>query len=163
MEENYFSRLLIKAAFSCMACDGSIDEKELELLKKLGKDNNLFVVTDLEQEINSLIEEINQKGMIFLKDFLTELKRANLSEDEEIKLIQTSIATIEADENVHYSEIRFFKVMRGQLKVTNRTILKTLPDIEDYLEQDIISDNYLKKLTVDYFATQTIPKFDPIK
>ena len=55
-------------------------------------------------------------------------------------MIKIAIATIEADEQIEYSEISFFKKIRKNLAISDETILEALPDKEDYLLPDI-ADN----------------------
>jgi len=43
METINFDRLLLKTAFSCMACDGDIDKREIKLIKRLHKEKRLLV------------------------------------------------------------------------------------------------------------------------
>ena len=166
MTQPKFEDLLLQTAFSCMACDSDIEKREIDLITSLEKKERLFNVENIEDELNQLVKEINQKGIGFLKEFLSNLDKASLSEDQELKIIRIALKTIESDEKVEYSEIKFFKIIRTKLNVSNQKILEKLSHInnlEEYLEQDIISDSYLKKLTLDYFSSQSIPEFDLIK
>ncbi|MEO6681871.1 MAG: hypothetical protein ABIN48_03510 [Ginsengibacter sp.] len=160
MEIINFNSLLLKTAFSCMACDGHIDKRELKLIKKMHVDNNYFGEMNIDSELNILLTEINKDGHLFLKNFLKKLTSVELSENEEIKLIEAAIETIKSDEKVEYSEIKFFKVIRSKLKIGNVAILSKHPDFEEYLEQDILSDSYLSRLQDNFFDTQVLPKFE---
>lgn len=162
METINFNELLLKTAFSCMACDADIDKRELQLIKQLHKDKHIFGDIDINAKLDELLIDINNNGNKFLKDYLRELKVSNLSENEELKLIEVAISTIKADDKVEYSEIKFFKVIRAKLSIENEPILNIHPDFEEYLERDIVSESYLSKLKNDFFDTQTLPKFDTI-
>lgn len=145
-----------------MACDADIDERELQLIKQLHKDKQIFGDIDINAKLDELLIDINNNGNQFLKDYLRELKVSNLSENEELKLIEVAISTIKADDKVEYSEIKFFKVIRAKLSIENEPILNIHPNFEEYLERDIVSESYLSKLKNDFFDTQTLPKFDTI-
>ena len=145
-----------------MACDADIDKRELQLIKQLHKDKHIFGDIDINAKLDELLIDINNNGNQFLKDYLRELKVSNLSESEELKLIEVAISTIKADDKVEYSEIKFFKVIRAKLSIDNEPILKIHPDFEEYLERDIVSESYLTKLKNDFFDTQTLPTFDAI-
>lgn len=162
METLDFNRLLLKTAFSCMACDGDIDQREVKLIKQLHKDNKTFGEVDIDSELDNLLLAINKHGHQFLKSFFSELTSVELSEANELKLIEVAIDTIKADEKVEYSEIKFFKVIRSKLKINNEPILEKHPDFDEYLEQDIISESYLSRLQNDFFDTQSLPKFELI-
>ena len=158
MEQINFNKLLLKTAFSCMACDGDIDKRELVLIKKIHQDTKIFGEIDINQELENLLLEINRDGHKFLKRYFNELTSTELSEQDELKLIEVAINTINSDDKVEYSEIKFFKVIRSKLKIDNEPILAKHPDFEDYLEQDIISESYLARLQADFFDTNPIPE-----
>lgn len=159
METLHFNKLLLKTAFSCMACDGDIDKREVKLIKQLQKERKTFGEIDINAELDTLLLAINKDGQQFLKDYFNELTTTELTEANELKLIEVAIDTIKADEKIEYSEIKFFKVIRSKLKIENESILEKYPDFEDYLEQDIISDSYLSKLQDDFFDTHTPNEF----
>ncbi|MCB0742355.1 MAG: hypothetical protein KDC67_00505 [Ignavibacteriae bacterium] len=162
METLHFNKLLLKTAFSCMACDGDIDKREVKLIKQLQKERKTFGEIDINAELDTLLLAINKDGHQFLKGYFNELTNTELTEANELKLIEVAIDTIKADEKVEYSEIKFFKVIRSKLKIDNEPILEKHPDFEDYLEQDIITDSYLSRLQDDFFDTHISNEFELI-
>lgn len=162
MEQISFNKLLLKTAFSCMACDGDIDKREVVLIKTMHQQKKIFGEIDINQELDNLILEINRDGHKFLRSYFNELTSSELTEQNELKLIEVAIDTIKADDKVEYSEIKFFKVIRSKLKIDNEQILAIRPDFEEYLEQDIISESYLARLQDDFCDTQTLPEFELI-
>lgn len=163
METINFNKLLLKTAFSCMACDGDIDEREVRLIKSLHKNNKTFGDIDINIELNKLTRLINADGNGFFKSFFKELTAFDLSENNQSTLIDVAISTIKADNIIEYSEIKFFKVIRSKLPIGNDSILKVYPDFEDYLEEDIISESYLSKLQDGFFDNKALPNFELIK
>ncbi len=163
MEQIHFNKLLLKTAFSCMACDGDIDKREIVLIKKMHQEKKIFGELEFNQELDNLLLEINHDGHGFLRSYFNELKTSVLSEVNELKIIEVAIDTIKADDKVEYSEIKFFKVIRSNLKIKNEAILSNHPDFEEYLEQDIISESYLRKLQDDFFDSNIITQFDIIR
>ena len=162
MEQISFNKLLLKTAFSCMACDGDIDKREVVLIKTMHQQKKIFGDIDINQELDNLLLEINRDGHKFLRSYFNELTSSELTEQNELKLIEAAIDAIKADNKVEYSEIKFFKVIRSKLKIDNEPILAIHPDFEEYLEQDIISESYLARLQDDFFDTQTLPEFELI-
>ncbi len=142
-----------------MACDGDIDKREVVLIKTIHQEKKIFGEIDINQELENLLLEINRDGHKFLKSYFNELTSTELSEQDELKLIEVAIDTINADDKVEYSEVKFFKVIRSKLKIDNEPILAKHPDFEDYLEQDIISESYLARLQDDFFDTNTLSEF----
>jgi len=145
-----------------MACDGDIDKREVKLIKQLQKERKTFGEIDINAELDTLLLAINKDGQQFLKDYFNELTTTELTEPNELKLIEVAIDTIKADDKVEYSEIKFFKVIRSKLKIDNEPILEKHPDFEDYLEQDIITDSYLSRLQDDFFDTHISNEFELI-
>lgn len=162
MEKIYFNELLLKTAFSCMACDGQIDKRELELIKKLHNENTFFGELDIDDFLNIWYSELSQDGQKFLRNFFKDLSSTILTIEDELKIIEAAIKTIKADEKIEYSEIKFFKVIRSKLKIQNDSILAVHPDFEEYLEQDIMSDSYLAQLQDDFFNFQKFDKTELI-
>ena len=162
METINFNKLLLKTAFSCMACDGDIDKKEVKLIKRLHKEKKTFGDIDINQEMDNLLIAINKDGHQFLKQYFQELTATTLTEANELEIVKVAIETIKADDKIEYSEIKFFKVIRSKLKIGNQPILDKYPDFEDYLEQDIISDSYLSRLQDDFFDTHISNEFQLI-
>ena len=59
METN-FNNLLLRTAFSCMACDGEIAPEEVALIKTLSREKSLFGDVDIEVELRKMLEELKE-------------------------------------------------------------------------------------------------------
>ena len=51
LERHEFQRLLFRTAFCLMACDGHIDEREINEIKKMNKSSAYFQGIDLSDEL----------------------------------------------------------------------------------------------------------------
>jgi len=162
METITFDKLLVRTAFCCMAADGDIDKREIESIKSMCDKSPLFKDLNFEQEINQLVAGINSKGKAFIQHYFELLHKTELSEQEELTLIDFALQTIYADEQVLYSEIKFFKNIRHRLKISDEKILNRFPGIEQFLEEDIVSESFLDKITNQYFDTIELPQFELI-
>lgn len=162
METISFDKLLLQTAFCCMASDGNIDKREISLIKSMCEKSELFKNFNFQEEINQLVTALNVNGKAFIQYYFDLLKQTSLSGQEELTLIDFAIQTINADEQVEYSEIKFFKNIRHRLKISDEKILAKFPDLEQYLEEDIITDSFLDKITSQYFETTELPQFDLI-
>lgn len=156
MEQN---ELLLRTAFACMSCDGDIAAEEVDLINQMATEKHLFGDIDIEKKLDDLVKEINAKGKGFLKQYLVSLADQTLTEDEELKVADVAVQTIRSDNKIEYSEIKFFKVLRSNLKVvSDETLLEKIEGIdENYLAQDIRAD-YLQMYD-DYFDAIEIPNF----
>ena len=133
--------LYLKTLFCCSACDGDIAPEEVNLVKDFSLNEKSFEGFNVEEVINGYITEINKQGKLFLKEYLNEVNDANLSNEEQLKIIELAIRMIEADNQILYSEVKFFKKLRNRLSVKDETILKKYPEYEDYLLPDINSED----------------------
>jgi uncharacterized tellurite resistance protein B-like protein len=158
-----FDRLLLKTAFCCMASDGDIDNKEVEQIKLMCEKSSLFANLDFQEAINVFISELNKEGKLFINRYFDELKTTSWTEEEEISLIDFAIQTIMADNKIEYSEIKFFKIIRHNLKISDEKILAVYPDIEYWLEKDIVTESYLDKIKQQYLDIMELPEFQLIK
>lgn len=138
METN---ELFLKTLFCCSACDGEIAPEEVSLVKQLSLNDSTFESLEVENILNAYVERINKQGSIFLKDYLSEVANATLSDEEQLKLIELAIRMIEADNQILYSEIKFFKKIRNRMSVSDESILAKLPNSEDYLLPDMMVED----------------------
>ena len=162
MDTTTFDKLVLKTAFCCMAADGHIDTREISLIKSMCEKSPLFSNFNFQEEINQLVDKINSGGKTFIKYYFDLLKQTQLSEQEELTLIDFAIQTIKADEQIEYSEIKFFKNIRYRLKVSDDSILAVFPDIEQFLEEDIVTESFLDKITNQYLEAAELPQFELI-
>ena len=160
METISFDRLLLKTAFCCMASDGIIDKKEVAIIKKLCQKSTVFKDFDYKKEINVLVDKLNNNGKDFINYYFNLLKDSDLTNDEELAILEFAVETIKADELIEYSEIKFFKAIRHNLKLSNEQILSKHEDIEFWLEDDIFVESKFDVLVKQYFDSAELPQFD---
>lgn len=146
-----------------MTCDGHIAPNEVALIRKMAEEEAVFGDIDIDTELDFLIEVINSMGMGFLKDYFKVLKNARLQQEQELKLIEIAMNTLYADGKVDYNEVKFFRIFRSLLSVSDRQIIDQNPNLpEEFLESDIFSHAYLGQLFDDYFEKADIPIFDKL-
>lgn len=131
------SELYLKTIFSCIACDGEIAPEEIQLVREISQDSNLFQGLDVEKKTNDWISNINETGATFLKNYLKEIDSVTMSDDEQLTLVSLAFKAIEANNVIEYAEIKFFKKIRKHLSISDYYILATHPDKEIFLLQDI--------------------------
>lgn len=129
--------LYLKTMFCCMACDGDIAPQEIKMVKAIAMQIPILKGLDIESILNTYVSAINQNGSLFLRKYLNELPEEDLTQEEELKVIELSINMIEADNRIDYSEVKFFKKIRSRLSVSDEQILAQHPDKEDFLLSDI--------------------------
>ena len=58
MDKVEFKKILFKVAFCTMACDGHIDDREIEEMKIMDKKTSFFEAIDLSDELEYLLNEL---------------------------------------------------------------------------------------------------------
>lgn len=158
--ENVFEKLLLQTSFACMACDGEIAHEEVATIKSFAEEKKTYGNIDVETELQMLVEEINKKGKTFLKQYLLMVADSSLSVEQECAVLQIALDTIKSDNDIRYSEVKFFKVLRSNLKnITDKEILERVDGIdESYLAQDIkqsymeMYDSYFENIEIAQMA-----------
>jgi len=131
------SELYLKTVFCCIACDCDIAPEEIDLVRNLANNYEAIKELDVESLLNKWIEEINSKGASFLRSYLSDLAESELTDEEQLDIIDLAIKAIEADNRIEYSEVKFFKKIRFRLQISDEAILARHPDKEDFLLPDI--------------------------
>lgn len=131
------NELYLKTIFCCMACDGDIAPEEVAMVKTVTSNEPEFKDLDVEGVVNDYIAAINDREAAFLKQYLKEVSQQEMTDGEQMKVIDLAVRTIMADNVIEYSEVKFFKKIRSRLSLTDEQILEQHPDIEDWLLPDI--------------------------
>ena len=163
MEKTEFEKILLKTAFCCLASDGNIDKREIDLIQSIFMNYDQYRDVNLKNKINSFIEIYNEKGKDFFTFYFDLLKESSFSLDEELAIIDIAIRTIQADDLIEYSEIKFFKIIRHHLTATDSEILEKFPDMEMFLEEDIATESIYDKMKKQYFDTVELRQFEIIQ
>ena len=121
--ENTFKRLLFKTAFCCMACDGHIDQKEVDEIKKMDTNTTYFGDVDLSIELDILLNDLVKSGKKVVNDLFQELKEFKLNPVQELLILEVALRIIHADEKTDENEVKFLKLLRGRLDVYDEIIV----------------------------------------
>lgn len=144
------NEIYLLTAFVCSACDGDIAVEELAYVKDLANNKEVFGDLDVENLLNDYVQKINKEGISFINRFVRELAVSELTEEQQLKVIEIAIKMIEADGKIEYSEVKFFKKMRPSLSISDKSILDKMPEIEDFLLPDIMDRDYEFELANDF-------------
>ena len=148
MEE--FNKILLLTSVCCMACDGEIAKEEVSSLKKLSEEQHLFEKDELKEVLPVIMNSLEKYGYEFVKSYLNLLEKANFDDIQALQILDVATKTIYADKKVEYDEIKFFKSIRKNLKVTNEQILSKVDGVEDYWLSDDAQDNNISAFEVNF-------------
>ena len=91
-----FQKFLFKSAITVMACDGSIDEKEISEIKNIADNEIYFMGYEYESSLIDNLAFIKSGGKNAINQYLTELSNADLNDKQELLLIEVLLRTIES-------------------------------------------------------------------
>ena len=123
METIEFKKVLFKTAFCVMACDGHIDQLEIDEMKKIDTNTSYFNDVDLSNELDDLVKEINVKGKIIISELFKTLRNQKLTLVQELLIIEVSLRIMNADDKVDESEVKFINHLRSKLEVDNQILI----------------------------------------
>lgn len=133
MKTYEFQDFLFKSAITVMACDGSIEEKEINEIKKMADDEIYFMGYEYEQSLKENLNHIKANGKDAINQYLLELSNIKFNDKQELLLIEVLIRTIEADERTHQNEIKFLQMVKSKLKTSEEILISRFPKQISYL------------------------------
>jgi hypothetical protein len=163
MEKNEFKKLLFKVAFCSMACDGHIDEREIDEMKLMDKNTSFFHDIDLSKELSELISELDKKGVQIINDLFKTLKDNILNPIQELIILEIALRIINADQKHDENEIKFIRFLRANLKLHDNEIVDRFGEI-DILHTNSHVKNVVKEGNKKEFIKDlTLPEVNEIK
>ena len=133
MELSKFKEVLLKVAVCAIACDGDIDDREIEVLHKIEKESPYFSALDLSDILEKSLASCTKDLNTFKNNVLDILKSNTLNIVQELSVLEISLRIIAADEIEEDSEREFINDLRVHL------------DLDDFLIEQRFGDiSYLK-------------------
>lgn len=163
LERNEFQRLLFRTSFCLMACDGYIDEREVEEIKKMNKESHYFQGIDLSEELNDLLNDLKEKGRLIVNQLFQSLSNIKLSTVQELLILEVSFRLINADEKVDENEIKFLRLLRSKLKLHDEIIRDRFGAVEYLFDKDYSHDIAKSGTYSDFLSTIFIPEIKEIQ
>lgn len=156
-----FPKILLNTIFTFMVCDGDISPDELEYIKKMTVNQSLFEDMDVDKELQEMVRLVNLKGVDYLGDYFKKVKHADLSEEDELLMLEFALETIKSDNQIKMDEVNFLKILRTMLKSSDEKILTRFPEMaKDFVKKDDLTNAYIKEIYENYFNQKELPKFD---
>ena len=163
MEQSEFKKLLFKTAFCCMACDGHIDEKEIEEMNYIDKKTSYFEDTDFSSELSEMISELKSKGKQFINDLFNTLTNVDLDLVQELLLLEVTIRIIHSDQKVDENEVRFLKYLRSKLKIYNEIIMDRFGPVDLLFDKEYTGFFETEDQQTEMLSRIKLPKMQELK
>lgn len=159
LERPDFQRLLFRTAFCLMACDGHIDEREVNEIKLMNKSSAYFNGIDLTDELEELLSDLKERGKHIVDELFDTLAKLDIGVVQELLILEVSFRLVHADEKVDENEIKFLRFLRSKLKVHDEVIRDRFGVIEYLFDKDYSQDIVKSETHDDLFASMAIPEF----
>ena len=143
MELSKFKEVLLKVAVCAIACDGDIDDREIEMLHKIEKESPYFSALNLSDILQKSLDSCKKDLNTFKNNLLDILKGNTLNIVQELTILEISLRIIAADEIEEDSERAFINDLRVHL------------DLDDFLIEQRFGDiPYLKPKKSEFKSNQ---------
>jgi uncharacterized tellurite resistance protein B-like protein len=133
MKNSEFKDFLFKSAVIAMACDGNIAEEEINEIKTIVANEIYFMGYEFEEQLRKNIEAIKINGKTAVNQFLQEITNNDLTEHQELLLIEVVLKIIQADTKFEENELRFLHMTKSKLKTDEKTLIVKFPHQINYL------------------------------
>mgnify|MGYP001162561259 FL=1 len=134
MDKIKFKEVLMNIAVCAIACDGDIDDREIEALKKIEKETPYFSGVDLSNKLSKALNQCIKDVEKFKENIFKKLKKIDLNIVQELMILEISLRIISADEIELEVEKDFIKDLRKYLKIEDFLIYERFGDIS-YLKE----------------------------
>ena len=129
MDKIKFKEVLMNIAVCAIACDGDIDDREIEALKKIEKETPYFSGVDLSNKLDKALNQCLKDVEKFKENIFKKLKKIDLNIVQELMILEISLRIISADEIELEVEKDFIKDLRKYLKIEDFLIYERFGDI----------------------------------
>ncbi len=130
MKNISYKNVLLETAVVAIACDGDIDDREIQALKNIEKDSPYFSSEDLSKFLDSALKKAISNIDEFKKSVLNKIKSQNFNLVEQLTLVEISLRIISADEVVVDAEKQFMIELRKCLPVSDLILYQRFGQIE---------------------------------
>lgn len=163
MKNKNFRELLFKVAFCSMACDGHIDQREIDELKIIDKKASFFESINLSDELTQLLDDFRDKGTKVIEELFVFLRKTKLNPVQELLVLEVALRIINAD-NIHdENEKRFIHLLRSKLELHDSTINDRFGHLEILHTSDYSQNIVEGKTEIEFANGVTLPDMSDLK
>lgn len=162
MLELSFEELLLETAFYTMACDGDIADEEVEAIRNMAAETDIFKSLEVEDLINKKIRQLNKFGELVINRFLRITSKRDFTEMQKINLLKVAIDIIFSDNEVEYNEIRFFRHLKSNIGASDNQVLAINENAIELLGEEITYTDLADSSKSQYFSEDDRIEFDEI-
>tara|TARA_B100000767_G_C19613829_1_gene471027 strand:+ start:72 stop:566 length:495 start_codon:yes stop_codon:yes gene_type:complete len=130
MDTINYKNVLLETAVSAIACDGDIDDREIEALKNIEKNSPYFSSEDLSKTLEKSLKKCSKDVIKYQKSVFNKINKGKLNLLQELTLMEISLRIIAADEIEEDSERDFIINLRKCLSISDLILFQRFGKIE---------------------------------
>lgn len=162
MDKNEFKKILFKVAFCTMACDGHIDDREVEELKLMDKNTSFFEAVDLSDELEQLINDLKNKGTKVIEELFVCLRETKLNPIQELLVLEVALRIINADNKHDENEIKFIHLLRSKLELHDETINDRFGELDILYTNEYSRNIVAGKTEIEFAESIKLPEMSEL-
>ena len=163
MDKIAFKKLLFKVAFCSMACDGHIDEREIEEMKLMDLNTSYFHDIDLSEELAALISELETVGAKIIEELFNSLRSVKLNPIQELLILEVALRIINADEKHDDNEAKFVNLLRAKLEIHDELIIDRFGKVDILYTNEYSKNTVTEKHDSDFVEAIKLPDIPQLK
>ncbi len=142
MEQKELQKLLLETIVCSIACDGDIDDREIEEMHKMINHASYFREFKVDDLLDEMIQSVRSDGRAFLGSYFKQLKQSELSPMQELLVLEVVLRIIRADEKLDENEIAFLKLVRSSFNVHDEIIQQRFGDVPCLADRGNLKERY---------------------
>lgn len=162
MDRNEFKKILFKVAFCTMACDGHIDQREIDELKIMDKKTSYFSDIDLSDELKKLVNDFKDKGAQVIEDLLELLRKTKLNPIQELLILEVALRIANADERIDENEVKFINFLRSKLELHDETINDRFGELDILYTNEYSRNIVVGKMEIEFAESIKLPEISEL-
>ena len=162
MEKDKFKKILFKVAFCTMACDGHIDDREVEELKIMDKKASFFEAVDLSDELEQLIKDLKNKGTKVIEELFISLRKTKLNTIQELLVLEVALRILNADNKHDENEVKFIHLLRSKLELHDETINDRFGELDILYTNEYSRNIVAGKTEIEFAENVKLPELSEL-
>ena len=130
MKNISFKSILLETAVCAIACDGHIDEREIEALKSIEKSSPYFSSEDLSKILDKSLKKASLDINEFKNSVFEKIKKEELNLLQQLSLVEISLRIISADNIEEEAEKEFMIELRNHLSISDLILYQRFGKIQ---------------------------------
>lgn len=136
MRTSDFQPLLLRTAVTALACDGNIDQTEVDAVRQMAENEIYFLGYEYQQPFDVFLDTIKAKGRVAVEEYLSELQQAPLNERQKHLVVEVLIRVMDADDQWAQNEKAFLHMAVRQMQLSLEALIAGFPKHADVLSDD---------------------------